>query len=354
MQLLSGRLHPPLDRMRIKICYNPNLYLLTPPSSRQSLIMRTAFKCVALFVFTALHGPAGSAEQIPGLKNSSSSPELEARVQALLAKVKRSLRPLKSGTFEMGDWGNEHGVPYDFDAHSRPVHKVTLDGFSMMAYKVTYEDFDVFTDATGNERIAMDEYDIKHRAPKRPAGVSWYGAKAYCEWLGRLTKLPFDLPTEAQWEYAARSGGKKMLFATDNGKIERGRNFPEKWMYEEKEPPIPDVGSFPPNPAGLYGMSEDTGEWVNDWFSENYYKVSARKNPTGPESGTLKVRRGSVDGSAEIAAMVFMRDGRKPQPMQTIYPNGIGSDEVEIPFPGYSGYKSSNFRCIVNSNRRIH
>jgi formylglycine-generating enzyme required for sulfatase activity len=77
---------------------------------------------------------------------------VEARVANLLAKVKASLRPLKGGTFEMGDWGNEEGVPYDFDAHSRPLHKVTLDGFSMMAYKVTFEDFDVFTDATGNER----------------------------------------------------------------------------------------------------------------------------------------------------------------------------------------------------------
>ncbi|MEW6372320.1 MAG: SUMF1/EgtB/PvdO family nonheme iron enzyme [Pseudomonadota bacterium] len=310
-------------------------------------------KLAALFVLTALHGLAASAETTLTPKNPSSPAELEARVQGLLAKVKRSLRPLKSGTFEMGDWGNEHGVPYDFDAHSRPVHKVTLDGFSMMAYKVTYEDFDVFTDATGNERIAMSDLDVNARAPKRPAGVSWYGAKAYCEWLGRLTKLPFDLPTEAQWEYAARSGGKKMLFATDNGKIQRGRNFPKKWLLGEEEPPIPDVGSFPPNPAGLYGMSEDTGEWVNDWFSEDYYKVSVRKNPTGPESGTLKVRRGSVDGSAEIAAMVFMRDGRKPQPMQTIYPNGIGSGEVKIPLPGYSGHKSSNFRCVVNRSRRI-
>ena len=187
--------------------------------------MTTAANFAALFVLTALHGHAASAETAPAPKNPGSPAELEARVQGLLAKVKRSLRPLKSGTFEMGDWGNEHGVPYDFDAHSRPVHKVTLDGFSMMAYKVTYEDFDVFTDATGNERIAMRVRDIKDRAPKRPAGVSWYGAKAYCEWLAAQTTLPFDLPTEAQWEYAARSGGKKMLFATDNGKIERGRNF---------------------------------------------------------------------------------------------------------------------------------
>ncbi len=311
--------------------------------------MTTAANFAALFVLTVLHGQAASAETALASKNPSSSAELEARIQDLLTKVKRSLRPLKSGTFEMGDWGNEAGVPYDFDAHSRPVHKVTLDGFSMMAYKVTYEDFDVFTDATGNERIAMRVRDRENRAPKRPAGVSWYGAKAYCEWLAVQTKLAFDLPTEAQWEYAARSGGKKMLFATDNGKIERGRNFPKKWIYGEKEPPIPDVGSFPPNPAGLYGMSEDLGEWVNDWFSEDYYKISAAKNPSGPKFGTKKVIRGSVEGSAEIAAMVFMRTSSEPQPMHTTYPRGIGFEEVLVPFQKYSGYKSDTFRCVINS-----
>lgn len=279
---------------------------------------------------------------------------LDARIQTLLAKVKRSLRPLKGGTFEMGDWGNEDGVPYDFDAHSRPLHKVTLDGFSMMAYKVTFDDFDVFTDATGNERIMMREWEIAHRAPNRPAGVSWYGAKAYCGWLAKMTKLPFDLPTEAQWEYAARSGGKKMLFATDNGKLERPRNFPKEWEYGEPDPPLPDVGSYPPNPAGLYGMSENTGEWVNDWFSEEYYKHSPKVNPTGPETGTKKIVRGSVGGKAEIAAMVFMKTARDPQPMEKTYPKGITNGMVRVPLPQYAGFKSNNFRCTLNlsSNQR--
>lgn len=244
----------------------------------------------------------------------------------------------------MGDWGDENGVPYDFDAYSRPLHKVTLDGFSMMAYKVTFEDFDVFTDAVGKERIGMRERDLKDRAPKRPAGVSWFGAKAYCAWLGELSGLPFDLPTEAQWEYAARSGGKKVLFATDSGKIERGRNFPRQWESYPKEPTVPDVGKYAPNPAGLFGMSEDTSEWVNDWFSEDYYKTSSLKNPTGPATGTKKVMRGSVGGDAEIAAMVFMRVGRNPQPLT--WESGI-----QVPFPGYSGFNVENFRCVLNQRK---
>lgn len=307
------------------------------------LLKRVAFSLLASLPMAAL-----CADAPPIGQKTDSNASLEGRVQALLTKMKRSLRPLKEGTFEMGDWGNEAGVPYDFNADSRPLHKVTLDGFSMMAYKVTFDDFDVFTDATDHERITMHKLWIEERAPNRPAGVSWYGAKAYCGWLTKMTELPFDLPTEAQWEYAARAGGRKMLFATDNGKIDRGRNFPKEWEYGEPKPPIPDVGSYPPNPIGLYGMSEESREWVNDWFNEEYYKNSPKKNPPGPEYGTKKVMRGTIGIPAEISSMVFMRDASSPQPMESTYPNGIASGEVLVPLPTYGGYKSQNFRCVLN------
>lgn len=313
----------------------------------KTAVMRHQLVAVC-FVYGGLPMSAIGAEAAAS-PQAASPASVETRVQSLLTKVKGSLRPLKGGTFDMGDWGNGAGQYYDIDTYSRPLHTVTLDGFSMMAYKVTYDDFDVFTDTTGKQRINIDELGIRDRAPKRPAGVSWYGAKAYCQWLGTLTHLPFDLPTEAQWEYAARSGGKRVLFATDNGKIERPRNFPKEWTDEEKEPPLPDVGSYPPNPAGLYGMSENTHEWVQDWFDEDYYKKSQLKNPSGPDTGTKKVMRGSVGGKAEIAAAVFMRTGAIPQPMHTTYPNGLDWDKrVMVPFSGYSSYSNTNFRCIVN------
>ena len=305
---------------------------------RPSIFIAACLVCPGLLALSACAEPAPPA----------SPAALDGRVQDLLAKVKKTLLVLKGGTFEMGDWGTESGQPYDIETYSRPAHKVTLDGFSMMAYKVTYDDFDVFTDVTGSARINMDPISMRDRGPKLPAGVSWYGAKAYCQWVGKKTNLPFDLPTEAQWEYAARSGGKRMLFATDNGKIERGRNFPKEWQHGEKELPLPDVGSYPPNPAGLYGMSEDSSEWVNDWFDEAYYKNSPERNPSGPEKGIKKVKRGSVGGAAEIAAMVFMRAKAVPQPLETSYPNGTAFGAVLLPFPGYSGYADLTFRCAVN------
>jgi formylglycine-generating enzyme required for sulfatase activity len=311
---------------------------------------RTAIFISALITTSSLQlAPAWAESDSPAAKSVPNA-SFDARVTALVVKVKNSLRPLKGGTFEMGDWGTESGQHYDIDTWSRPLHQVTLDAFSMMAYKVTYDDFDVFTDATGNERINMDKFSIQYRASKRPAGVSWYGAKAYCQWLSNRTKMPFDLPTEAQWEYAARSGGKRVLFATDNGKIERPRNFPKDWRHEIEQPPPPEVGSYPANPAGLYDMSEDNGEWVNDWFDEAYYKISPKKNPTGPANGTKKVIRGNVSGPAEISAMVFMRSSAIPQPEHETYPNGFDYDQrVMVPFNGFSGYKDINFRCVVNS-----
>ena len=300
--------------------------------------MASANKIIAAWMLVA---SAAASASTPG--------DIDARVKNLVAKVKGALVAMPGGTFDMGDWGTDSGQYWDVDPFSRPLHKVTLDGFSMMAYKVTFEDFDVFTDANGNERVDMDPYYANERAPKRAAGVSWYGARAYCQWLGKLSNLPFDLPTEAQWEYAARSGGKRVLFGTDNGKIERSRNFPRTWMHGEPKPPLPDVGSFPPNPAGFYGMTEDAQEWVLDWFSPNYYEVSPQLNPTGPQTGTEKVQRGSVGGRAEIAAMVFMRLDSVPQRLQTKYPNGIGAEKIKVAMPGYSSYNTDNFRCVVNS-----
>jgi len=308
--------------------------------------MHTFHRIMPLLVIS-LHVMDARAADIPGTEVS-----LEARIQALVTKVKRTLRPLKGGTFDMGDWGGKSGLPYDMDRHSKPLHKVTLDGFSMMAYKVTYEDFDVFTDATGNERINMEKFNLKNRSPNQPAGISWYGAKAYCLWLGKMTRLPFDLPTEAQWEYAARSGGKRVLFATDNGNLDRPRNFPKRWEYDDPPSTIPEVGKYPANPAGLYGMSEVTHEWVQDWFDANYYKISPRKNPLGPAEGTEKVKRGTVGGNAEMSAMVFMRTKAEPQTLMPEFTDGTLSKWIMIPFPGYSGYESDNFRCIVTRNKR--
>jgi sulfatase modifying factor 1 len=292
--------------------------------------------------------PSASAQPAASNSQTAIAPASPA-AKTLAERIKKELVHLPGGTFEMGDWGNADGLPYEAETNNKPVHTVTLDGFSVMAYKVTYEDFDLFTDTVGEQRIDQTKFSLKFRAPRKPAGVNWFGAKAYCAWLGKLTGLSFDLLTEAQWEYAARSGGKKLLFATDNGKIDKDRNYP--WDTEDQR--TPDIGTYPPNPAGLYGMLDYfASEWVNDWYAPDYYKNSPPHNPKGPvvgqpaqvshpEFGPGKVIRGhsSPGNSPAFGGFVFSRGGKTPKEVR---PDFAGQ------YPGFSGWSTAQFRCAVN------
>jgi len=273
-----------------------------------------------------------------------------AQISEFIAKTKATLAYLPGGTFMMGDWGDpESGLPYDADADSKPPHKVMLDGFSIMKYKVTYAEFDLFTAVKGLPKINQKEYQQPARGDSMPAGVSWYGAKAYCQWLAELTRLPFDLPTEAQWEYAARSGGKKHLMATDNGMFDIGRNYPSYdqigAMVGKRTSSIIPVGKFPPNPAGIYGMNELTYEWINDWYAPDYYKHSPVRNPKGPTKGTEKVQRGDFGGAPE-GALVFGRASSSPDLSEV--------KKFGLTFEGYSGVGDNNFRCAVNHKKPLN
>ncbi|WP_440474011.1 formylglycine-generating enzyme family protein [Ralstonia sp.] len=273
-------------------------------------------------------------------------------VKTLLQKAKADLVFVKGGTFKMGDFGPEttrDKLPYvPSYGYGSPAHEVQLDSFSISKFKVTYEDFDAYTDALGKPRIATLRIDSKYRkVPNTPAGVNWQEAKDYCLWLGKVSGLPFDLPTEAQWEYAARSRGKLVPYATNNGKYEEGRNVAS---YEQKQemmkgvssPQVYPIGKFPPNPLGLYDMASNGTDWVNDWFSENYYAHSPRKNPRGPETGTEKVRRGIA--TDYVTALAMYRQKQAPQVKPSTLDDGtIISDR----------HPNNGFRCVVNSPSKV-
>jgi len=261
----------------------------------------------------------------------------------------------------MGDWGNEEGLPYDMEQDSKPLHKVTLDGFSMMAYKVTYEDFDTFTEAVGSTKVNLELSERRpgERVPRRPVTVNWHGAKAFCQWLGRLSGLPFDLPTEAQWEYAARSGGKRVLFATDNGEVDEGRNYPARWGSGHNATPV--IGFFPPNPAGIFGMLDYMAlEWVNDWYQPDYYKRSPVVNPPGPEAGAQderkpeygprKAARGLTASSPAFGGFTFSRAGRWPYAREQSLIRKVDRLLTD-PSSGYGDRNGPQFRCVVNRGK---
>lgn len=310
-----------------------------------------AWIAAGMAVFTL--AACAQSQPVPVEKRSS-----DEAVQSLVARIKKQLVYLPAGTFEMGDWGSEEGLPYDMEKDSKPLHKVTLDGFSMMAYKVTYEDFDVFTETVGSPKINVEliERWPGVRTPKRPAGVNWFGAQAFCQWLGKVSGQPFDLPTEAQWEYAARSGGKRVLFATDNGKVDEGRNYPDD-DYQFRLV-TPEVGFYPPNPAGLYGMLDYSAtEWVNDWYQPDYYRRSPPKNPRGPKSGAIdqripefgpqKVTRGLLASSPAFGGFTFSRSAVWPYTRDQSLLRKVDR-LITDPSAGYSNRIGPQFRCVLN------
>lgn len=136
--------------------------------------------------------------------------------------------------------------------------------------------------------------DVVHRQNHPVVHVTWNDAQAYCAWAGKT------LPTEAQWEYAARGGLHGTRFPWGDELTPRGRwrcniwqgTFPTHNTEDDGYLTTAPVKAFPPNGHGLYQTSGNVWEWCADWFSPDYYAHSPRRDPTGPDSGVARVMRG--------------------------------------------------------------
>ncbi|WP_167761280.1 formylglycine-generating enzyme family protein [Duganella callida] len=260
------------------------------------------------------------------------------------------------GAFDMGDWGpevNPGGLAFDSATNSKPLHKVQLDAFAISKFPVTYKQFDLFTAAVRLPRINQEKIAQKYRKPDYPAGVTWQGAKDYCAWLGQQANLKMDLPTEAQWEYAARSGGKRHLYATNNGRFEAGRNVPS-FADRQSHGGLVAIDSYPPNPAGIHYMGMLVREWVLDWYGERYYETSPELNPTGPSQGSEHVVRGFL--GSDTSAMTFQRWAGKDDGQVgswTAYSGAPTFSKKQIPYTKYSSSRDSAFRCVVKTDKPL-
>ncbi|MCM2130782.1 formylglycine-generating enzyme family protein [Larsenimonas rhizosphaerae] len=296
---------------------------------------RTAFISLLALGMTACNGSQADSEE-----NSQA-------VKDLIQKTKDNMILVEGGSFQMGDFGpidpnltgSDKGLPYSADEDNKPLHKVTLDTFYMSPTKVTYADYDVFTAATDREKINnTSKVEMQFRHPNVPAGVNWQQARDYCSWLAAETSLPFALPTEAQWEYAARSGGKFIAYGTNTGTLEKGKSIPTTNEVAKTTnagdfsnlAPYP-VDMYPPNPLGLYQMSDNGYEWVSDWYQADYYQSSPEKNPKGPKNGKEKVVRGLPHGDGQGGALTIERYRADPK---------LESKNTPITF---------SFRCTSNS-----
>jgi formylglycine-generating enzyme required for sulfatase activity len=192
---------------------------------------------------------------------------------------------IPAGTFTMGSPVSEVDRAKD-----EPQHQVTLSAFKMSKYEITFDQYDSFCKATG--RTKPD--DAGWGRGKRPViNVNWYDAAAFAEFMG------CRLPTEAEWEYACRAGT-TTPFYTGNNLTTAQANYDGTFPYnnnakgEFRAKTLP-VGSFEPNPFGLYDMYGNVWEWCNDWYGD--YPSEAQTDPKGPESGFSKIQRGGCWGT---------------------------------------------------------
>lgn len=172
----------------------------------------------------------------------------------------------------------------------RPVHRVWVDAFEMAAYQVRNRDYAKFLEVTGHPAPKhWTDPDFNH--PDQPVvAVNWFEAFKYCDWLGTLDGRRYRLPTEAEWERAARGGREGLLYVWGNELPINWPEYVERWSGEVKGP-LP-VGHGSPNAFGLFDIGENVHEWCADWFAKDYYARSPTGNPTGPEDGERRASRG--------------------------------------------------------------
>jgi sulfatase modifying factor 1 len=178
--------------------------------------------------------------------------------------------------------GSEDGV-----ANERPAHRVHVSAFALGACQVTNGEYERFLQSTGHAPPPF-RGSSNVDGPAQPAvGVSWFDAVSYCQWLSSVSRRPFRLPSEAEWECAARGGLEQLLYPWGNNPPQSRPRYEDRWL-DGPEP----VGGSGPNGFGLFDMCENVHEWCSDWYAADYYGSAPEHDPRGPENGVRRVSRG--------------------------------------------------------------
>jgi formylglycine-generating enzyme len=194
--------------------------------------------------------------------------------------IEPELVSIPEGPFLMG---SEEG-----QENEQPVHHVWVSAFAMAKYPVTNREYARFVQATGY-RVPKSWNDTRLNDPDQPVvAVSWFDAVAYCTWLCQVCRKPYRLPTEAEWEKAARGGVKGQRYPW-------GNELPQ-WMHaygggEAVEQPAR-IGQDPPNGYGVHHMGDLVHVWCSDWYAADYYRISPPRDPQGPSTGMRRASRG--------------------------------------------------------------
>ena len=247
--------------------------------------------------------------------------------ESYIAKDGVRMAHIPAGDYLMG---SDHEMLADFS----PKHKVYVSGFYIDEHAVTNKQFAAFlnamfktdedsvrkdwlvlrTDLQTQERQQWWPTEIGYEYGKYVAyegfknypviTVSWDAAEKYCKWIGKR------LPTEAEWEKAARGGLEQKDYTWGNESPVKGIVYNKVWLTSSSPPPTGPVKSYLPNGYRVYDMAGIVWEWCSDWFHPDYYKNSPLENPRGPETGEEKVQRGGAwsnpAGSLYVAVRNFL------------------------------------------------
>jgi sulfatase modifying factor 1 len=188
---------------------------------------------------------------------------------------------LPGGEFWMGQ--------ADARDEERPVHRVRISPFGLGKTQVTNAQYDSYCKTTGRSPTRFRRESEFDKLDQPVVAPSWFDALAYCEWLTAATGSLFRLPTEAEWEWAARGGLEGRLYPWGDEAVTEWKDYHSRW----RAGPEP-VATSAPNGYGLFDMCENVHEWCYDWYAWDYYTVSPCDDPKGPRQGTRRVSRGGA------------------------------------------------------------
>lgn len=224
---------------------------------------------------------------------------------ALLLAAGEEMAPIPAGEFTMGRTkltrDDSTGMRPKVLLDDRPARKVKVDAFALDKYEVTNERYAEFLKAA--KRPAPRHW-VRGELPRGTENypvynVDWDDASAYCKWVGKR------LPTEAEWERAARSGKEDLSYPWgDKADAKLAR-------FNVQTGPGP-VGQFPANEFGVYDIVGNVAEWLADWYEHGYYQTAPAENPKGPGSGMYKVIRGGAWSDPPARLTVYYRNWVRP------------------------------------------
>lgn len=251
---------------------------------------------------------SSSIASVPSLPAAAitAKPEPRQKTQAgeIIGKDGAPMVFIAGGEFTMGSRSDDSDAQND----ERPAHPVYLDAFYIDQYEATTARYATFFQET--KRSAPNywsEQVLKQHGSKPVVGVDWNDATAYCSWAGKR------LPTEAEWEKAARGTDQRIYPWGNEAPTEQRANLNHCCDFKDYGV-LTDVGSFEQgkSPYGVYDMAGNVWEWTADWYDKTYYSKSPARNPKGPSNGELRVLRGGSWNRATDLVRSANRDWYTP------------------------------------------